>query len=99
MPNATLQRELRFDGPVYSPEFDQARLTGQIQRVYEFMAAGGWHTLDEIARGTGDPHASISAQLRHLRKPRFGSHTVDKRPRGDRENGLWEYMLIVNTET
>lgn len=82
-----------FDGPVYEPRFDLARLTGQIERVHGFMADGGWHTLAEIEAATGDPAASVSAQLRHLRKARFGSHTVEKRPRGDREHGLWEYRM------
>jgi DNA-binding transcriptional regulator GbsR (MarR family) len=60
------------------------------------MRDGRWRTLDEIARSTGDPHASISAQLRHLRKARFGEHTVDKRARGDRRQGLFEYRVQVN---
>jgi len=34
--------------------------------------------------------------LRHLRKDRFGSHVVEKQPRGDRSHGLFEYRLIVN---
>jgi hypothetical protein len=83
----------RFNGPVYNPEFDRTRLTGQLERVYNLMIDGRWRTLDEIAIATGDPHASISAQLRNLRKNRFGSHQLDKRPRGDRSNGLWEYKL------
>ncbi|KKL56177.1 hypothetical protein LCGC14_2247980, partial [marine sediment metagenome] len=36
-------------------------------------------TLCEIEDLTGDPPASISAQLRHLRKERFGAHTVERR--------------------
>jgi hypothetical protein len=93
------QRELElltgpdFNGPVYDPSHDKARLTGQIKRVYAVMATGDWLTLHEIHQRTGDPHASISAQLRHLRKPRFGSHIISKQPRGDRGNGLWEYKL------
>jgi len=31
-----------------------------------------WLTLDELARLTHYPPASISAQLRHLRKPEYG---------------------------
>lgn len=85
----------RFNGPCYSPEHDQQRLAGQILRVFNYMQAGGWHTLNEIAAATGDPESSVSAQLRHLRKPRFGSHTIEKRPRGDRSVGLWEYRLSV----
>lgn len=83
----------QFDGPDYVEAFDKQRLTGQIQRVYDLMIDGRWRTLDEISRATDDPHASVSAQLRHLRKPRFGSHTIDKRARGERSHGLWEYKL------
>lgn len=85
-----------FNGPVYEPAHDQARLTGQILRVFNLMEDGAWRTLPEIEAATGDPQASISAQLRHLRKPRFGAHVVEKRPRGDRSSGLWEYQLQVN---
>lgn len=56
------------------------------------MKDGSWHTLPEIAAGTGDPEASISARLRDLRKPRFGSYVVDRRRRSQ---GLFEYRLRV----
>lgn len=82
-----------FNGPVYDPQFDHERLTGQIERVFNAINDGAWYTLDEIATLTGDPHASISAQLRHLRKERFGSHEIDKRYRGERSTGLWEYRM------
>ena len=82
-----------FNGPEYSPGYDKARLTGQIKRVWTLMKDGQWRTLREIARTTGDPEASVSAQLRHLRKARFGSFIVNRRPRGDRATGLWEYQL------
>jgi hypothetical protein len=87
---------IRFNGPNYSKEHDQARLTGQLQRVYGLMKDGRWRTLDEIESTTGDPASSISAQLRHLRKARFGGHLVEKRIRGDRSRGLWEYRVGVN---
>jgi hypothetical protein len=94
MPNPT-QTDLWFDGPVYEPVHDQARLTGQLRRVFEAMADARWRTLAEIETITGDPPASISAQLRHLRKRKFGSFIVDKRARGDRAIGLWEYRLVL----
>lgn len=81
---------MRFNGPEYKPVRDQGRLSGQIADVYRFMSDGAWHTLDAIAKGTDHPHASVSAQLRHLRKPRFGSHNVTRR---HVENGLFEYCL------
>jgi hypothetical protein len=86
----------RFNGPDYEPRFDQVRLTGQIKRVWQAMVDGGWRSLTEIEVLTRDPQASISAQLRHLKKERFGSHTVEHRPRGDRRNGLFEYRLTPN---
>lgn len=82
-----------FDGSAYVPTFDLHRLTGQILRVYQCMNDGKWRTLDEIHTATADPQASISAQLRHLRKPRFGGHIVERRRRGNPEHGLWEYRL------
>lgn len=84
---------VRFNGAVYDAKKDKARLTGQIMRVHDAMIDGHWRTLGEIESLTQDPQASISAQLRHLRKERFGAFTVDKRARGARENGLFEYRL------
>jgi hypothetical protein len=90
---------LRFNGSDYQPEHDDARLTGQILRVFDCMKGGEWRTLAEIEELTGDPQASISAQLRHLRKERFGAHTATKRSRGDRDFGLFEYQVVVRTTT
>ena len=93
-----LRRNLKpriFNGPSYEPVLDDMRLKGQMLRIVELMIDGEWRSLNEINEETGDPPASISAQLRHLRKPRFGSHIVDKRRRGDDTTGLWEYRLIL----
>jgi hypothetical protein len=85
----------RYNGPDYVPELDNVRLDSQLGRVWRAMHNAGWRTLHEIEAATGDPAASISAQLRHLRKPRFGAHTIEKRSRGDRKVGLYEYRLVV----
>jgi hypothetical protein len=84
-----------FNGSDYDHERDAPRLMGQMLRIFNLMSDGNWRTLREIANATGDPESSISAQLRHLRKPRFGSHVVEKRNRGDRAVGLFEYRLVV----
>lgn len=86
----------RFDGDTYDPKHDQVRLTGQILRIYLFMADGKWQTLNEICFITGDPQASVSARLRDFRKERFGKHTVNRRHRGQRRSGLWEYQLVIH---
>ncbi len=88
-----------FNGSDYDPVFDEARLTSQHSRVFNAMKDSQWRTLDDIHAITKDPHASISAQLRHLRKKRFGSHTIEKKVVGDREDGLYSYRLIENTES
>ena len=80
----------RFEGPSDNAR-DCDRLCGQILRVYDAMYGGQWLTLAEIHQITGDPEASISAQIRHLRKYRFGGHKIDKRRRND--GNQWEYKL------
>lgn len=89
---ASPRKELRFNGADYQPERDNQRLTGQIERVWTFMRGGDWRTLADIAAATGDPEASVSAQLRHLRKTRFGGHQVERRHVG---GGLYEYRVVA----
>ena len=71
-----------FDGVTYDPERDKARLTGQLERVYEVVKTG-WYTLAEIASQTGDPEGSISARLRDLRKEKFGSYDIRRKRVGN----------------
>lgn len=85
--------EPHFNGSDYSPAVDYERLSNQHERVKAAMVDGNWRTLGEISDLTGDPAASISAQLRHLRKERFGSWIVEKRSRGSRIVGLYEYRI------
>jgi hypothetical protein len=85
--------EARFDGDDYVPERDDPRLRTQLDRIFRFMRGGEWRTLHEIAQATGDPEASILAQLGHLRKERFGAYPVPKRHRGNPSLGLYEYQL------
>lgn len=82
----------RFDGYDYSPVRDDVRLSKQLDRLVNAVRNGQWTTLDALAETTGDPPASISAQLRHLRKKRFGGHTVEKRYVGE---GLYEYRVTT----
>jgi|GEM_PF-842969 len=83
----------KFSGPDYDPALDCERLTKQIGRIFDLMKDGQWRTLEEIAEVTKDPQASISAQLRHLKKPQFGGHTLKKKRRGT--TGAWEYSIMV----
>lgn len=84
-----------FDGSDFQPDHDQKRLTGQLQKLYRLMKDGTFRTLSEIERFTGIPQASASAQLRNLRKPRFGAFTVNKRRRGEASSGLYEYQVTT----
>lgn len=82
-------------GPAYDPRLDKARLQRQHERIRDLMRDGAWRTLGEIAALTRDPESSISAQLRHLRKPRYGSWRVEKQRRSQ---GTWEYRLLPPEE-
>jgi hypothetical protein len=87
---------MTLDGPrqgeTYDGDLDYDRLNEQAKRVYLAMIDMQWHTLAYLAERTGDPEASVSARLRDLRKPRFGSHEIATR-RVPGVQGLWEYRL------
>lgn len=74
----------------------------EILKEVLLVAAEGdmWLTLEELARVTKYPPASISAQLRHLRKPEFGGYVVEKRrceveeaQRSTKRERVWEYQM------
>ena len=59
-----------------------------------------WMTLEELAHKTRYPEASISAQLRHLRKAQYGGFEVEKRrrlwaetTRPSAHEKVWEYQM------
>lgn len=79
-------------GPAYDREIDEPRLTDQREMIRRLMLDGVWRTLFEISAVLEQPEASVSAQLRHLRKAQFGSYRVEKRRRA--EAGLWEYRVL-----
>jgi len=83
--------EIHFDGADYQPTLDQQRLTGQLDTIRSIMLDQRWHTVDDIVAKTRFPANSVQAQLRNLRKPRFGGYQVEKRRVTD--TGLYEYRL------
>ena len=83
-----------FNGSDYIPALDHKRLTGQLARIYTVMIDGEWRSLREIANLTDAGEASISANLRNLRKEQFGYYLVNKQRRGEPKNGLFEYQLL-----
>lgn len=84
---------MKFNGADYQPKRDNKRLENQHKHIKEFMSDGVYRTLSEISQQLGYPESSISAQLRHLRKARFGGHTINKTYIS---NGLYKYQLILN---
>ena len=80
------------------------RMPTQLEVVRQVMCLaaqyGAWMTLAELARKTEFPEASISAQLRHLRKEEHGGWELMKRKREWQEalkmstrERVWEYQL------
>lgn len=76
-------------------EQDVPRLMTQMEHIKAYLSTHQWHTLAEIEACTVYPQASISAQMRHLRKPKFGSYQIAKRRRTP---GTWEYRLLPREE-
>lgn len=85
-----------FEGPAEADAVARAkRLLTQHEAVRLVMLDGRRRTLDQIsaevqALGVRCPPASASAQLRHLRKPRFGGWIIDSEHVG---SGLYEYWM------
>lgn len=84
-----------FDGETYDRPLDHARLDGQLQRVRSIVSDGEWHTLEQIAAMAEAPHASVSARLRDLRKPKFGAHTIERKRIDDGATGLHVYRMVA----
>src|SRR5713226_4074166 len=88
---------MRTFGPEYDARLDRLRLRTQFEVIRDVMLSAAecdtWLTLRELARITAHGEASISAQLRHPRKPAFGGYVVEKRRRDEASHGAWEYRL------
>jgi hypothetical protein len=83
-----------FGGETFDATLDLPRLTGQLERTLEVMKDGRWHTLQEIADAVGCTTQSASARLRDLRKPRYGSRTIERRRI---EPAVFFYRLAAET--
>ena len=91
-----------------SLEEDETQLAAIRELMMRAFDRGSWLTLGEIAEATEFGEASISAQLRHLRKAHHGGYRVEKRrrwPAGtsaatrkihDARRGpvIWEYRVL-----
>ncbi len=84
---------MRFDGEAVDPILDGPRLGRQLAAVRDYCLGlnGGFATLRQISEAVGSGEASVSAQLRNLRKEKFGSFIVE-RCRGS--GGLFFYRVL-----
>ena len=83
-----------FDGDDIDHARDGERLTGQLLRIWEVIKDGKWYTLTDISIAAKATEASVSAQLRNLRKHRFGGHEIEKEYLDD---GLYRYRLTITS--
>lgn len=94
--NQQTPKVYNFKGSDYIKELDHDRLSKQIERIYDLMKDGNYRTLFhiknilELRYGTPFPESSISAQLRNLKKVRFGGYVLNKKRIS---GGLWEYQI------
>lgn len=88
----------------------QSQLAAIRKLMRRAVVRGAWLTLSEIAKATEYGEASISAQLRHLRKRKHGRYRVEKRRRrqarstaatrrkrirdAERAPIVWEYRVL-----
>lgn len=67
------------------------KLTGDLRRVYAIMQDGKTHLVSDIAKILNLPECSVSAQIRHLRKQKYGGYNVVRK---SLTKGVSIYQLI-----
>jgi hypothetical protein len=104
---ANLPVDVRASVAVRRGEYDARRLRSQREVIRDVMLAAAdcdaWLTLGQLRALTRYGEASISAQLRHLRKTENGGYEITKRHREDatparacadgRGERVWEYRI------
>ena len=102
------EQAVEMDSSESAFEEDETQLAAIRELMLRACARGVWRSLGEIAATTEFAEASISAQLRHLRKAHHGAHRVEKRRRGAARAGaairsigdarrgpvIWEYRVL-----
>jgi hypothetical protein len=108
VPESSLPDHLRAAAVAKHGEYDARRLRSQREVIRDVMLAAAdcdtWLTLSELRALTRYGEASISAQLRHLRKLENGGYDVSKQRREDavgagasadgRGECVWEYRIL-----
>jgi hypothetical protein len=106
--DVSLPERVRATVAVKPGEYDARRLRSQREVIRDVMLAATdcdtWLTLGELRALTRYGEASISAQLRHLRKLENGGYDVSKQRREDavaagasadgRGDCVWEYRIL-----
>lgn len=97
-----MKMENPLSGTAYEPKLDRARLSLQIERVRLYLLPGQWKSLSEMKAALEAiyapahfPEASLSAQLRNLRKEPYRLKVERRRRDGVHGPGagIWEYRL------
>jgi len=105
---SSLPDHLRAAATAKHGEYDARRLRSQREVIRDVKLAAAdcdtWLTLSELRALTRYGEASISAQLRHLRKLENGGYDVSKQRRENAVNGsasadgrgecVWEYRIL-----
>jgi hypothetical protein len=83
------------DGITFDRDRDGKRLNSAMERIFNFIQDGEWHTLEELAAVGQCSEACASARLRDCRKERFGGWQINRSHCG---NGLWKYRFAGKAE-
>lgn len=98
-----------FSGEAYDEDRDCSALTGQLRIVFDIMSDQKWRSVRRIqqlmVRDYGQselacPENSIQAQIRNLRKPKFGNYECPRKTmpgkRGGRGYSVYRLGNVLN---
>ena len=83
--------QAHFDGKFCDIPKDHLRLSRQFERVRDYMSDHQFHSVQEVAQALNIPENSASAQIRNLRKARFGARVIETQRCTD--TGLFKYRM------
>lgn len=99
-----MRDNVKIDGFAYEPDLDEERLRTQMRQVFSILKSTyDWLTVEQISNIMGErfdvqaPEASVSAQIRNLRKRANGGYLIRGRYRKGAR--IYEYKLIGQADS
>jgi hypothetical protein len=66
-----------------------------LYKLLSVVKDGKWRTIKQLSDATGNIPTAASANMRNLRKAKYGGYIIERRHLG---NGLYEYRMALDED-